>query len=95
VFRRVVDGDPVPQPASGLLAEPLPHRLAGVRTQIIPNQMDRVGPRIGVPQSPAESRQTRARSGLESPAYQNNVNATAAQVLSKAPVSVVVSAAAD
>ena len=46
VCRRVVDGEPVPQPASRLLAEPLHHRLAGVRTQIVHDQMGRVGPRI-------------------------------------------------
>lgn len=46
VFRRVVDLEPVPQPAAHLLTEPLHQGLAGARTQIIQNQMDGVGGRI-------------------------------------------------
>src|SRR5215472_927125 len=40
---RVVDRESTPQPTPGFLAEPFYHRLAGMRTQIVQDQMNDVG----------------------------------------------------
>ncbi len=43
MFGCVVDRESVPQPASGLLAEPFHQRLAGVRGKVVHDQVDGIG----------------------------------------------------
>ena len=43
---RVVNREPVPQPVSGLLAEPFHQRLPRMRTEVVQHQMNGVGLRI-------------------------------------------------
>ena len=44
----VVHREPIPEPAAVVLTKAFHHRLAGVRTQIVQDQMDGIGFRIAI-----------------------------------------------